>query len=65
MSDYVVRMLAKEAGVRGLGCLTTGLAREGARRHKTSPVATVALGQDRGRAHGCSVKNPATGSPQI
>ncbi len=45
MSDYVVRMLAKEAGVRGLGCLTTGLAREGARRHKTSPVATVALGQ--------------------
>ncbi|MBP8001741.1 MAG: Hsp33 family molecular chaperone HslO [Chloroflexi bacterium] len=38
-------MLAKEAGVRGLGCLTTGLAREGARRHKTSPVATVALGQ--------------------
>ena len=45
MTDYIVRMLAKDAGVRGFGCLTTDLVREGARRHQTSPVATVALGQ--------------------
>lgn len=45
VSDYIVRMLAKEVGVRGFGCLTTNIVREGARRHQTSPVATVALGQ--------------------
>ncbi len=45
MADYVVRMIAKEAGVRGFACVTTELVREGARRHQTSPVATVALGQ--------------------
>ena len=45
VADYVVRMIAKEAGVRGFACVTTDLVREGARRHQTSPVATVALGQ--------------------
>lgn len=45
MSDYIVRILAKEAGVRGLACVTTNLVQDAATRHETAPVATVALGQ--------------------
>ncbi|MCL4868321.1 MAG: Hsp33 family molecular chaperone HslO [Anaerolineae bacterium] len=45
MSDYLVRMIARETGVRGFACLTTDIVQEAARRHQTSPVATVALGQ--------------------
>jgi len=45
VADYIVRMISKEVGVRGFACLTTDIAAEGARRHQTSPVATVALGQ--------------------
>ncbi len=44
MSDYLVRILAKEAGVRGLACVTTALVQEAATRHNASPVATAALG---------------------
>jgi molecular chaperone Hsp33 len=44
MQDYIVRVLAKEAGLRGLACVTTELAREAGRRHRTSPIATAALG---------------------
>jgi len=44
VSDYLVRILGKEAGVRGIACMTTGLVSEAARRHGTSPAATGALG---------------------
>lgn len=44
MSDYIVRILAKEAGVRGLACVTTDLVQDAATRHEASPVATAALG---------------------
>ena len=44
MSDYIVRVLAREAGVRALACLTTETVRDAARRHGTSPIATAALG---------------------
>ncbi|MGB1253103.1 MAG: Hsp33 family molecular chaperone HslO [Candidatus Promineifilaceae bacterium] len=45
MGDYVVRSVAKQAGVRVMVCITTEIAAEGARRHKTTPTATVALGR--------------------
>lgn len=44
MSDHIVRVLSKEAGVRGLACITSDLTRDGQRRHETSPLATAALG---------------------
>ncbi len=44
MTDYLVRVLGRDAGVRGIGCVTTDLVREAARRHGTSPAATAALG---------------------
>jgi len=44
MSDTIVRVLAKEAGLRGMACITTDLAREAARRHAAYPVAAAALG---------------------
>lgn len=44
MSDYVFRVLAKDAGVRVLTCITTDLAREAARRHAAYPIAAAALG---------------------
>lgn len=43
MGDYLVRALAKEAGVLGITCVTTELAREAARRHNAAPVAAAAL----------------------
>jgi molecular chaperone Hsp33 len=45
MDDYLVRVLAREAGVRGFACLTTKLVVEAARRHQTPPAATIALGE--------------------
>lgn len=45
MADYLVRMTAKEAGVRALACVTTELVWEAAQRHETSPIAGVALGR--------------------
>ena len=44
MSDYIVRVLAKEAGVRGLACVTTDLVLDAATRHENAPAATAALG---------------------
>lgn len=44
MGDYLLRAIAREAGVRGLACITTDLANEGARRHETTPTATAVLG---------------------
>lgn len=43
MKDYLIRIIAKETGVRGLACITTNLANEAADRHETTPTATVVL----------------------
>ncbi|MGE5602459.1 MAG: Hsp33 family molecular chaperone HslO [Nitrososphaerales archaeon] len=43
MGDYVLRVLAKDAGVRVLTCTTTELSREAARRHAAYPIAAAAL----------------------
>ena len=43
MGDYLVRVIAKEEGVRGFACITTALGREGARRHDASPLSAAAL----------------------
>jgi molecular chaperone Hsp33 len=43
MSDYVLRVLAKDAGVRILAAITTGLAREATERHAAYPIASAAL----------------------
>jgi molecular chaperone Hsp33 len=45
MTDYLVRAIAKEVGIRGLACLTTGLVQEAGQRHGTAPLAGVALGR--------------------
>ncbi|HRQ36455.1 MAG TPA: Hsp33 family molecular chaperone HslO [Chloroflexota bacterium] len=45
MADYLVRIIAKEVGVRAFVCVTTGLVQEAAQRHETSPAASVALGR--------------------
>ena len=44
MEDYVVRIIAKEANVRGLVCVTTELVNEAVRRHSAGPAAAIALG---------------------
>lgn len=44
VNDYMVRLVAKEAGVRGLLCVTTGLTHEAQRRHTASLPAAFALG---------------------
>ena len=36
MEDYLIRVIAKEAGVRGLACVTTNMANEAARRQVLS-----------------------------
>ncbi len=43
MQDYLVRVIAKEAGIRGLACMTTELVNEARERHQTSPGASVIL----------------------
>jgi molecular chaperone Hsp33 len=43
VEDYLIRVIAKEAGVRALACVTTELARETARRHETKPTTSVVL----------------------
>ncbi len=44
MNDTMLRVLSKEAGLRGLACITTELTREAARRHHATPIAAAALG---------------------
>ena len=44
MKDVLVRILAKEAGIRAMAALTTDLVDEGAQRHKTAPLSTAVLG---------------------
>jgi molecular chaperone Hsp33 len=43
VSDYIVRVLAKEAGVRGLACVTTDLVLDAATRYENA-AAAAALG---------------------
>lgn len=45
MNDHVIRVMAREASLRGLACITTELTTEAARRHETTPLATAVLGQ--------------------
>jgi len=45
MNDYLVRIIAREAGVRAMASATTNLVVEGCNRHGTGGVATVALGR--------------------
>jgi len=44
-NDYLVRVLAKEAGLRALACTTTELANEARRRHEAEDVASAALAE--------------------
>lgn len=44
VSDYIVRVLAKEAGIRGLVCVTTNLVNDAVQRHEATPTAAAALG---------------------
>lgn len=44
MTDYIVRAIAKEAGILALACISTETVANGARRHRTTPIATAALG---------------------
>lgn len=45
MEDYLVRILAREAGLRGLACVTTNVVNEVCRRHGAMPTAAAALGR--------------------
>lgn len=45
MGDYLIRVIAKEAGLRGLACVTTDLSNEAAQRHQAAPTAAAALAQ--------------------
>ncbi|MCB9420812.1 MAG: Hsp33 family molecular chaperone HslO [Ardenticatenaceae bacterium] len=45
MEDYLVRIIAREAGVRGLACVTTGLVNQICQKHGTAPTATAFLGR--------------------
>lgn len=45
MEDYLVRAMAKEAGVRGIVCTTANLVNHVAGRHETSPTITAVLGR--------------------
>ncbi len=45
MEDYLIRILAKEAGVRGLACVTTNLVNNICQRHGTTVTVTAVLGR--------------------
>lgn len=45
MEDYLVRVLAKEAGVRGIACVTTDLTNEVIKRQQASPAAAGLLAE--------------------
>ncbi len=45
MADYLVRALAKEAGVRGLACITTDLANEVVTRQQATPPAAALISE--------------------
>lgn len=43
-SDFLVRAIAKESGVRGLACITTDLVNDAQQRHRGAPTAGALLG---------------------
>ncbi len=43
-ADVIIRILAKEAGIRAMVAVTTDLVDEGARRHQTAALSTAVLG---------------------
>ncbi len=43
MADYLLKIIAKEAGVRAFAVITTNTAEEARQRHNTSPTATYVL----------------------
>lgn len=45
MQDYLVRVLTREADIRALACVSTGLVKDACRRHNTWPTASAALGR--------------------
>ena len=45
MNDYLVRIMASDARVRALACVTTTLVNEACTRHGTYPTASAALGR--------------------
>ncbi|MEM7802449.1 MAG: Hsp33 family molecular chaperone HslO [Chloroflexota bacterium] len=45
MDDYVIRILAKEAGIRGLVALTTQISEEACERHKVTSDAAITLAE--------------------
>lgn len=45
MDDYLVRVFARDSGVRAFACITTNLVNEACRRHETPLVASIALGE--------------------
>ncbi len=45
MKDYLLRVIAKEAGVRGFAVVTTELANEAAESHETLPTSTAVLAE--------------------
>jgi molecular chaperone Hsp33 len=45
MKDYIVRVISKQANIRGLACVTTNLVNKACQRHGTSPTASAALGR--------------------
>ncbi len=45
MEDYLVRIIAKDAGVRAIACITTDLVNEMATRNETSETATAVIGE--------------------
>lgn len=60
MEDYIVRATAADAQIRAFAAVTTNLAEEARCRHRTSPVATAALGRllTGGVMMGSMMKNP-------
>ena len=44
-NDTMLRVFPKTAGLRGLACVTTELAREAAQRHRAAPLAAAALSE--------------------
>ncbi len=45
MKDYLLRVIAKKAGVRGFAVITTDLANEAAEKHETAHTATAVLAE--------------------
>lgn len=60
MKDYIVRATAGNAQIRAFAAVTTEMVEEARQRHRTSPVATAALGRllTGGVMMGSMMKNP-------